>query len=315
MKIKIGICGLPNSGKSTFIKLISKTEVLIAPYPFSTLKPQEYVVPIITPELKNLHLITQTSQIIFPYLFFIDIPGLIRGAHKGEGLGNEFLSYLRGCDVILEIVRNFKREDVPHPEGNINPLRDIKIIEEEVILADQEILNRNKKQKVQKEILLSNKDWFLLINGPFSIDNKLKLEIEQFNSENNSNNHIKFKKIYFLDLLWELELSENDELQKEFELQIFNFLNQFRKDLNLIQFFTFNKEITQGWFVKKGTSLIEAASFIHSDFMLKFKIAEVINLNDFLKIKNWEEAKKLGLIKYKGRDSFVEENDIILIKI
>jgi hypothetical protein len=305
MKIKIGLCGLPNSGKSTFIKLVSQVEVLIAPYPFTTLKAQEYAVPIISQELKTLHLITQTPQLIPPYLIFVDVPGLIRGAHKGEGLGNEFLSYLRGCDVILEIVRNFKREDVPHPEGSIDPLRDIKIIEGEVRLADEEILKRAKKGRVQPEALLLNKDWFLLMNG----ENTNMTQIEKELDIN------RFKNIYTLDLLWELEILENKEIQNEFQPKVFEFLNQFRKDLDLIQFFTFTKEITQGWFIKKDSSIIEAAGMIHSDFALKFKVAETISLENFVKIKDWEKAKKLGLIQNKGREAKIEENEIIFVKI
>jgi len=305
MKIKIGLCGLPNSGKSTFIKLVSQVEVLIASYPFTTLKAQEYAAPIISQELKTLHSITQTPQIISPYLIFVDVPGLIRGAHKGEGLGNEFLSYLRGCDVILEIVRNFKREDVPHPEGSIDPLRDIKIIEEEVRLADEEILQRARRGRVQPEALLLNKDWFLLINGE-------NTDITQIEKELDIN---RFKNIYALDLLWELEILENKELQNEFKPKVFEFLNQFRKDLGLIQFFTFTKEITQGWFIKKDSLIIDAAGMIHSDFALKFKVAETISLENFVKIKDWEKAKKLGLIKNKGREAKIEENEIIFVKI
>jgi ribosome-binding ATPase YchF (GTP1/OBG family) len=305
MKIKIGLCGLPNSGKSTFIKLVSQVEVLIAPYPFTTLKAQEYAVPIISQELKTLHLITQTPQIVPPYLIFVDVPGLIRGAHKGEGLGNEFLSYLRGCDVILEIVRNFKREDVPHPEGSIDPLRDIKIIEGEVRLADEEILKRAKKGRVQPEALLLNKDWFLLMNGE-------NTNMTQIENELNTN---RFKNIYTLDLLWELEILENKEIQNEFQSKVFEFLYQFRKDLGLIQFFTFTKEITQGWFIKKDSSIIDAAGMIHSDFALKFKVAETISLENFVKIKDWEKAKKLGLIQNKGREAKIEENEIIFVKI
>jgi ribosome-binding ATPase YchF (GTP1/OBG family) len=305
MKIKIGLCGLPNSGKSTFIKLVSQVEVLIASYPFTTLKAQEYAAPIISQELKTLHSITQTPQIISPYLIFVDVPGLIRGAHKGEGLGNEFLSYLRGCDVILEIVRNFKREDIPHPEGSIDPLRDIKIIEEEVRLADEEILQRARKGRVQPEALLLNKDWFLLVNGE-------NTDITQIKKELDIN---RFKNIYTLDLLWELEILESKELQNEFQPKVFEFLNQFRKDLGLIQFFTFTKEITQGWFIKKDSSIIDAAGMIHSDFALKFKGAETISLENFVKIKDWEKAKKLGLIKNKGRDAKIEENEIIFVKI
>ena len=327
MKIKIGLCGLPNSGKSTFIKLVSQVEVLIAPYPFTTLKAQEYAVPIISQELKILHSITQTPQIVPPYLIFVDVPGLIRGAHKGEGLGNEFLSYLRGCDVILEIVRNFKREDVPHPEGSIDPLRDIKIIDEEVRLADEEILKRAKKEKIQPETLLLNKDWFLLVNGEdadYADYTHLPAGKAGTDAENNLSpsesalsprRSVLFKNIYTLDLLWELELLENKEIQNEFQSKVFEFLNQFRKDLDLIQFFTFTKEITQGWFIKKDSSIIDAAGMIHSDFALKFKIAEVISLENFVKIKYWEKAKKLGLIQNKGREAKVEENEIIFVKI
>jgi ribosome-binding ATPase YchF (GTP1/OBG family) len=327
MKIKIGLCGLPNSGKSTFIKLVSQVEVLIAPYPFTTLKAQEYAVPIISQELKTLHLITQTPQIVPPYLIFVDVPGLIRGAHKGEGLGNEFLSYLRGCDIILEIVRNFKREDVPHPEGSIDPLRDIKIIEEEVRLADEEILKRAKKEKVHREALLLNKDWFLLVNGEdadYADYTHLPAGKAGTDAENNLSprefalsprRSVLFKNIYTLDLLWELEILKNEELQNEFQSKVFEFLNQFRKDLGLIQFFTFTKEITQGWFIKKDSSIIDAAGMIHSDFALKFKVAETISLENFVKIKDWEKAKKLGLIQNKGREAKIEENEIIFVKI
>ncbi len=320
MKIKIGLCGLPNSGKSTFIKLVSQVEVLIAPYPFTTLKAQEYAVPIISQELKALHSIAQTPQIVPPYLIFVDVPGLIRGAHKGEGLGNEFLSYLRGCDIILEIVRNFKREDVPHPEGSIDPLRDIKIIEEEVRLADEEILKRAKKEKVHRDALLLNKDWFLLVNGEdanYADYTHLPAGKAGTDAENNLSprRSVLFKNIYTLDLLWELEILENKEFQNEFKPKVFEFLNQFRKDLGLIQFFAFTKEITQGWFIKKDSSIIDAAGMIHSDFALKFKVAETISLENFVKIKDWGKAKKLGLIQNKGREAKIEENEIIFVKI
>jgi ribosome-binding ATPase YchF (GTP1/OBG family) len=338
MKIKIGLCGLPNSGKSTFIKLVSQVEVLIASYPFTTLKAQEYAAPIISQELKTLHSITQTPQIISPYLIFVDVPGLIRGAHKGEGLGNEFLSYLRGCDVILEIVRNFKREDVPHPEGSIDPLRDIKIIEEEIRLADEEILKRAKKGKIQPETLLLNKDWFLLVNGTTTDlhgSNTDKTDnIYPYKSVSDQYKSVKFKNIYTLDLLWELEILEYaDQLglvtdqhgldsdnisvnpRDNPRSSVVEFLDQFRKDLGLIQFFTFTKEITQGWFIKKDSPIIEAAGMIHSDFALKFKVAETISLENFVKIKDWEKAKKLGLIKNKGREAKIEENEILFVKI
>lgn len=328
MKITIGLCGLPNSGKSTFLKLVSQIDVLVAPYPFTTLKPQEAVAPVFSPELLTLHSITKTPKIIPGYLTFIDIPGLIRGAHKGEGLGNEFLSYLRGVDAVLEIVRNFIREDVGHPEGKINPTRDILIIEEEIIEAEKNILEKaikklekikderfedlkkiyqnlepfkrfpEFKEKLKEFNLLLTKDWFLLINGR---------ELEFQNQA--------FKSIYNLDLEWELELLKNEDIQKEIKPKIQDFLNRLRQDLGLIQFFTFNENITQAWFIKKGAKIIEAAEMIHSNLALKFKIVETLSLNDFLKIKDWGKAREIGLIKLKGREVEIKENEIIFVKI
>lgn len=333
MKISLGLCGLPNSGKSTFIKLLTNLEIAIGPYPFTTLKSQEYAVPVVTDELVNLYSITKSREIVYPYLFFVDVPGLIKNAHQGEGLGNEFLSYLRSCNVIIEVVRNFYRQDVPHVEGRIDPLADVMIIEEEIFFADQEIINRHllsAKKQMKKEALvletifsqmqpgkrfpdlneefkkfnlLITKDWFLLINGncPEELLANERLDF--------------FKNKYCLDFLWEIELMNNQELQFEFKPKVSEFLNNLRKDLGIIQFFTFNKEITQGWFTMRGTKIIEAVAQIHSDFADKFKTAETLSLIDFLRIKSWEEAKHLGFVKNKGRESEIEENEIIFVKI
>lgn len=328
MNFKIGICGLPNSGKSSFIKLCSEAEVLIANYPFTTLKAGEYSFFIFSEELKKLHQITQTKEVVPDYLILVDVPGLIRGAHKGEGLGNEFLSYLRKGEVVLEIVRNFENKEVPHPEGKIDPLRDILIIEEEIIQAEKEILERNLKtlkksnqrekveamekilnqlepfkrfEELNEELkeynLLLTKPWYLLINGE-EID--LPQQIVSV-----------FRAIYFLDVKWEIEAKEIEDLPKKF----FEFQNKFRQDLNLIQFFTFTQEITQEWFLKRGRTYLEAASLIHSEFAEKFKEVQTLKLEEFLEIKDWELARKLGKIKIKGKEDKVEENEIIFIKI
>jgi ribosome-binding ATPase YchF (GTP1/OBG family) len=110
---------------------------------------------------------------------------------------------------------------------------------------------------------------------------------------------------------WEIEAKEFEDLPKSF----YDFSCKFRKDLNIIQFFTFTQEITQEWFIKNGATYLEAAYLIHSDFGEKFKEAQVINLEEFLIFKDWELAKKSGKIKIKGKEDKVEENDIILIKI
>jgi len=331
---KIGTCGLPNAGKSTFLKAVSKTDLEIGNYPFTTKKPKIVTALVISENLLNLYNITNTKELIPAYLEFSDIPGLIKGSHRGLGLGNEFLSYLRACSVILEIVRNFERIDVPHIEGNVDPERDILIIEEEIIQADKKIIEENikkleksKKEKEKLEILkfiyknlepfkrfeeyenqlkefnlLITKKWFLLING-----NK-KIDLEKFKN-------LCFHNIYQLDCLFELEIEEDEEIRKEISSSIQNFLNEFRKDVGLIEFFTFTKEITQSWFIEKNSSILDCARKIHTDFYNKFKSAEIINIDDFLKYKDWEEAKNKGAIKQVGKDYIVQEGDIIKILI
>lgn len=330
----IGFCGLPNSGKSTFLKLLTKTEILIANYPFSTVSPKLARGYFISDNLSKLYSITKTPKLIPSYLNFLDVPGLIRGSHKGLGLGNEFLSYLRQSDVILEIVRNFKREDVIHSEGSIDPERDILLIEEEIIQADKKIIeeNLNKlkklpacKDKFDKLLFILNnlkpfkrfrelnddlkeynllltKDWFLVFNGNLPID------FSKFED-------LCFKNIFQIDFQFELELQENEEFKEEFKPEINNFLNIFRSNLNLIEFFTFTNEITQSWLIEKGTKIIEAAGIIHTDFAKKFKIAEIAELKDFLSQPNWSGLKNVGLIKQVGRDYCLQEGDIVKIII
>ncbi|MCS7183816.1 MAG: DUF933 domain-containing protein [Patescibacteria group bacterium] len=331
----IGFCGLPNSGKSTLLKLLTKTETLIANYPFTTISPKLARGFFISNNLLQLHSLTKTPEIRPAYLNFLDVPGLIRGSHKGLGLGNEFLSYLRQSDIILEIIRNFKREDVIHSEGEVDPERDILLIEEEILQSEKKIIEENlqkiKRQPAKKDLaekfifildnlqpfkrfpelkkdlkeynLLLTKDWFLIFNGDLKIDKK--------NFEN-----LCFKSIYQLDFQFELELQENRELQKEYPSQVNDLLNQIKKDIDLIEFFTFTDEITQSWLIERDNYLIKSAELIHSDFAKKFKSAEVINIKQFLiHKKNWSELKNLGLLKQVGRDYCIEEGDIIRIII
>lgn len=334
MSKKIGLCGLPNSGKSTFLKLITTTDVEIDIYPFTTKKPNIALAQVISPNLLALHQITKTKSLIPAFLEFTDIPGLIKGAHKGLGLGNEFLSYLRACDIVLEVVRNFESENVVHVEGEIDVERDILIIEEEIIEADKKIIDENIKKlekqpqkkdvlKALKEIkeklepfkrfpefnqilkeynLLLVKDWYLIINGEKSIN------LEKLRD-------LCFKNIYIFDFKFELEIEENEELKKEFGSRKIEFLNQFRKDIGLIEFFTFTSEITQSWFIDKNSTIIQCAEKIHTDFAKKFKSAEVINIETFLKIQDWHLAKAKGEIKIVGKDYIVKEGDIIKVNI
>lgn len=157
MGLGVGIVGLPNVGKSTTFNALTKAQnAESANYPFCTIEPNKAIVPVPDDRLNKLAKIVNPERIQHSTIDFVDIAGLVRGASKGEGLGNQFLSNIREVEVILHMVRCFEDENITHVEGNINPLRDIEIIETELIFADLQQLDKkaeklNKQAKSDKE--------------------------------------------------------------------------------------------------------------------------------------------------------------------
>lgn len=150
MALKAGIVGLPNVGKSTLFNAITKKNILAANYPFATIDPNVGVVTVPDERLSTLK-DKYNPQRILPTTFeFTDIAGLVEGASSGEGLGNKFLSHIREVDAIVEVVRCFDDPDIIHVSGNVDPIRDIEIINVELILADLEIIE-NRINKIQKK--------------------------------------------------------------------------------------------------------------------------------------------------------------------
>ncbi len=151
MGLSIGLVGLPNVGKSTTFNALTKAQnAEAANYPFCTIEPNKAVVPVPDNRLNELAKIVNPERIQHSTLDFVDIAGLVKGASKGEGLGNKFLSNIRETEVILHIVRCFEDENIVHTEGSINPVRDIEIIETELIFADLEALS-NRAERLKKQ--------------------------------------------------------------------------------------------------------------------------------------------------------------------
>lgn len=151
MSLKAGIIGLPNVGKSTLFNAITKKHILAANYPFATIDPNVGVVTVPDSRLEfleNLYLPERTIPTSFE---FTDIAGLVKGASKGEGLGNKFLSHIRDVDAIVEVVRCFENDDIIHVEGKVDPIRDIEIINTELLLSDLEIID-NRINKIEKKV-------------------------------------------------------------------------------------------------------------------------------------------------------------------
>ncbi len=150
MSLKAGIVGLPNVGKSTLFNAITKKNILAANYPFATIDPNVGVVTVPDKRLEFLENLYLPKSVVPTTFEFTDIAGLVKGASKGEGLGNKFLSHIREVDAIVEVVRCFKEENIIHVEGGIDPIRDIEIINLELILADLEIIE-NRIDKIAKK--------------------------------------------------------------------------------------------------------------------------------------------------------------------
>lgn len=151
MGLSIGLVGLPNVGKSTTFNALTKAQnAEAANYPFCTIEPNKAVVPVPDERLDELAKIVKPERIQHSVIEFVDIAGLVKGASKGEGLGNKFLTNIRETEVILQIVRCFDDENIIHNEGSIDPLRDVEIIENELILADIEML-QNRIERIKKQ--------------------------------------------------------------------------------------------------------------------------------------------------------------------
>ena len=143
MSLKCGIVGLPNVGKSTLFNALTQTaSAQAANYPFCTIEPNIGKVNVPDERLEKLAKVAGSAQIIPAQIEFVDIAGLVRGASKGEGLGNQFLSHIREVDAIINVVRCFEDENITHVENSVDPIRDIELIQLELIIADLESLEK-----------------------------------------------------------------------------------------------------------------------------------------------------------------------------
>ncbi|MFA7662461.1 MAG: redox-regulated ATPase YchF [Patescibacteria group bacterium] len=352
MSLSIGIVGLPNVGKSTLFNALTKKGVEASNYPFCTIDPNVGIVQVPDERLDKIAAISQPAKIIPAVIEFTDIAGLVKGASEGEGLGNKFLSHIRECDAICEVVRNFEDPNIIHVDGKINPQSDRETINLELILADlQTVTNRldrmskdakrGDKDAIKNEIVLT-KIKATLENGQAARTLSFEDEEEKFVK---TLHLLSIKPIIYLlninDTNREIDTSKWDglviKLNAQVESEIANlepadqqeFLQELGLEksgldklvqtsyslLDLISFFTTGKDETRAWTIKRGTKAPQAAGVIHTDFEKNFIKADVISWNKFVEVSSEAEAREKGLIRLEGKEYIMQDGDICNFKV
>jgi ribosome-binding ATPase len=217
MGFSVGIIGLPNVGKSTLFKTLTKKAVDISNYPFCTIDPNVGVVKVPDERLEKLAAFSKSKKISPTAIEFVDIAGLVKDAHKGEGLGNKFLAYIRELDMIAHLVRGFEDANIAHISGKTNPKSDVEIINLELILADLETVNKS-LSKIEKESRLGDKNSIAIKN----ILEKYKKALENEKFANtvvlDETEKRLFKGLRLLTnkpILYVINVNENQDLEKE----------------------------------------------------------------------------------------------------
>ncbi len=349
MGLSMGIVGLPNVGKSTLFNALLKRQIADASnYPFCTITPNKGIVEVPDGRLKILADMIDVKKTIPAVVEFVDIAGLVKGASKGEGLGNQFLANIREVSAICHVIRLFEDKSVSHTESILNPKNDAELINTELIMADLQTLEKREAPKgraAKEDILLWEAVSILkteLEKGKLAIDVALKEEQEneakklclltakpiiyianigenQVLKKDDIATKLKLKPLIILSVKLESELAMLlPEDQKEYLIQYgleepgLNLLIKTAyKTLGLISFLTTGEKETRAWTVRNGTTARDAAGAIHTDFKKNFIRAAVIPYNDYVKIGGWAAAKSLGKVRYEGADYIVKEGDII----
>jgi len=354
MGFKCGIVGLPNVGKSTlFNALTASKNAEAANFPFCTIDPNIGVVDVVDKRLDLLSKLSKSKKKIYTNITFVDIAGLVKGASKGEGLGNKFLSHIREVDAIIHLVRCFESDKITHVNSKIDPSNDLETIKTEIILSDIDIIQKKlekgkKKLLNEKEIevlekkleqLNQNKDTtinnedenkFLSTVGLLSIKPKIivcNVDEGSLTKGNKFTESIKSKypneKIVNIcadieDQIMGLDKNEKETFMKEIGLNKTG-LNQLIREgydlLKLDTFFTSGPEESRAWTVKKNTLAPKAASVIHTDFEKNFIRAEAMTCEDFIKFGSAEKCKENGKLRIEGKDYIVKDGDVLYFRV
>ena len=347
--LQIGIVGLANVGKSTLFNALTNAGALAANYPFATIEPNTGVVGVPDSRLRVLGELYHTQKIVPATVEFVDIAGLIEGASKGEGLGNKFLANIRNCKIICHVVRVFHDDNVTHVAENVNPLRDLAMVETELALADIEVLERA-LEKMRREaksgdkvavaklgqaekVLAQLKEGdtkveavegldLLCAKPSFVMFNLDESELSDKNLRDELAVKVAPKKCVFVNAKLESEMVEMTAEEKAEFLRSYGveedglaqLVRVAYETLGLMSFLTAGEKEVRAWTIKQGATAPEAAGAIHTDFQRGFIAANVCKYDDLVCLGGERAVKEAGLMRTEGKDYVMQDGDVVEFK-